>query len=272
MKRRIAILLASWLLPIAVCHAQTSGGGSGGGRSGSSGGGSSGGSSAGIGTGTSSGIGTASAGGNRGGSSSGSTTYVVPSADNPFSTTYGYYAAQGLVPTSNVSTGTSSSSGSTSSGSSGGGSGSSSSGGAASNGSSNRVTVINSTAFGQPLYGTTTTTTVSTSATSTAGTGFNTFGLRKVQPYITSLSEDIPYVTHDSSQLRSDLQSVILRSSYLKNRQNIVVTVEQNKVVLRGSVPSQREKALAEAMVRLTPGVREVENLLEAPADKTKPQ
>ncbi len=120
--------------------------------------------------------------------------------------------------------------------------------------------------FGQPIYGTTTATTTgagtgqrTTTNTNTA-VGFSTIGIRKNTPFVTTLAEDLPLVTH--TLVRTDLQAVLERSSMLKSKNGIAVEVDGPVVVLRGEVASDRERRLAEGILRLSPGVREVRNEL----------
>jgi hypothetical protein len=125
-------------------------------------------------------------------------------------------------------------------------------------------------AFGQPLYGAITSTTTNATGltgqgniTGSTATGFSTIGIPKTPPYITTLSDTIPLVPHPPTQLTKELQEVLARSNTLKSRNNIAVTVEGFEVFLRGQVPTQHERRLAESLIRLTPGVREVHNELE---------
>jgi osmotically-inducible protein OsmY len=62
--------------------------------------------------------------------------------------------------------------------------------------------------------------------------------------------------------LRSELQTAVSNSSRLPSRANISVTTSGEQVILRGQVRDERERRLAEAIVRLTPGVRNVVNEL----------
>jgi BON domain len=123
--------------------------------------------------------------------------------------------------------------------------------------------------FGQPLFPITTTggaatirgrtaTTASTSAA--AAVGFTTMGVRKNAPYATRPTEDLPIVNHTFRPI--DLQAVVDRSSLLKSRKGVSVSVEDGVVVLRGEVASERDRRLAEGIMRLEPGVAEVRNEL----------
>lgn len=119
-------------------------------------------------------------------------------------------------------------------------------------------------AFGQPLFG------AIAAANAVAniqqaiagGAGFATVGLRKAPSYVTTLSDDIPLIRHLPSQLERDLQDVLRRSTTLKGKEGIAVSVSGQVAILRGQVPSERELRLAESLIRLTPGVRDVQNEL----------
>lgn len=63
--------------------------------------------------------------------------------------------------------------------------------------------------------------------------------------------------------LEEELQRVIERSTTLTSKENIRVTVGSEMVVMKGQVSDERQRRLAEAMIRLTPGVRNVRNDLE---------
>jgi hypothetical protein len=63
--------------------------------------------------------------------------------------------------------------------------------------------------------------------------------------------------------VRSDLQQVIGRSTVLTAPGAISVAMDGNTIVLRGTVANDGERRVAENMLRLTPGVRDVRNELE---------
>jgi hypothetical protein len=65
---------------------------------------------------------------------------------------------------------------------------------------------------------------------------------------------------------RDDLQGILLRSTRLTTPAGISVTMDGNTVVLSGTVASEDERRLAENMLRLAPGVRDLRNELQAPA------
>jgi hypothetical protein len=121
--------------------------------------------------------------------------------------------------------------------------------------------------FGQPLFtittqgGTATITGARTTTTSTtSGIGFTTIGVRKNAPYVSQPTEELPLVAHVYRPV--DLQAVVDRSSMLKSRKGVTVSIEDGVVVLRGEVASDRDRRLAEGILRLEPGVAEVRNEL----------
>ncbi|MFL5244620.1 MAG: BON domain-containing protein [Gemmataceae bacterium] len=58
------------------------------------------------------------------------------------------------------------------------------------------------------------------------------------------------------------MQSVLDRSSKIQSKSTILVGVEGGSLVLRGIVKNDHERRLAEAIARLTPGVRDLRNEL----------
>src|SRR5262249_40038408 len=115
-----------------------------------------------------------------------------------------------------------------------------------------------------PLYAITTAAAATTGVASATGPsflGFTTIGMRKVTPYATGLSEELPF-TRVGVVTSPNLQQIIDRTSALKGRKNITVGVDGNVVVLRGEVSSERERRLAEGILRLEPGVTEIRNEL----------
>lgn len=94
-----------------------------------------------------------------------------------------------------------------------------------------------------------------------ANVSFSTAGTRRAPAFITAVEFDRPPVA-PPAQIRTDLGQTLARSSTLSGRGNIQVNMEGRTAVLRGEVADSRASRLAEAMSRLTPGVREVRNEL----------
>lgn len=67
-------------------------------------------------------------------------------------------------------------------------------------------------------------------------------------------------------RLQTDLRGIIDRTTMLANPGNIQFQVDGTTVVLRGSVKDAEEARLVEGLVRLTPGVRLIQNQLTFPA------
>jgi hypothetical protein len=68
-----------------------------------------------------------------------------------------------------------------------------------------------------------------------------------------------------ASQLQSDIAGMIARSSVITNHANVSVIVNQGIVTLRGTVGDLEEAKTIASMIRLTPGVRRVQNELTFP-------
>lgn len=70
---------------------------------------------------------------------------------------------------------------------------------------------------------------------------------------------------------RHDLQQIIARSSSLPSKETIRVLTNGPVVVLRGSVASEHERRMAEALLRVSPEVTDVRNdlTIQVPADRS---
>jgi osmotically-inducible protein OsmY len=82
---------------------------------------------------------------------------------------------------------------------------------------------------------------------------------RRAPAYTTVVA--FPYDAPKPTQLQTDLQQIISASSALTSK-DIKVKVAGQAVVLEGSVANDRERRLAEGLLRLTPGVRQLRNNL----------
>jgi BON domain len=74
-----------------------------------------------------------------------------------------------------------------------------------------------------------------------------------------------------TSRLQTDLQSLVSRTSQLRQTGTVRVEVVGNTVILRGRVSDDDERRLVEGMVRLEPGVHEVQNEIEVASAPPKP-
>jgi hypothetical protein len=128
-----------------------------------------------------------------------------------------------------------------------------------------------------PLY-TASSTTSSTGITGGIGTS-NLGGLanqagnalgRRGPAYTVSVA--FPLATTTAGQLQTEAQRVINRSRSLTMKETIKVKAEGQGLVLEGQVGSEGEKRLAENMLRLTPGVRSVENNLQVVQSAPQPR
>jgi hypothetical protein len=113
----------------------------------------------------------------------------------------------------------------------------------------------------------TTTTTTAAAATASSAQGFTTYGTVRNPAYTTALGKNIPTVKHDSAVLEANLRAVINRASNIPSKGTIGVTVTGSTVELSGVVADKQERRIVEAMVRMSPGVRNVTNLLQTSAE-----
>ena len=102
-----------------------------------------------------------------------------------------------------------------------------------------------------------------TTTAATTAPGFTTYGVSRAPVYSTVLGDDLPIVQHAVPRLLADIRGSIERSSTLKSKGSITVSIEGNVVMLRGEVGSERELRIAEGLARMTPGVGDVRNELK---------
>jgi BON domain len=96
--------------------------------------------------------------------------------------------------------------------------------------------------------------------------GFSMPSISRGARYTLGLGFDSPVGT-TNPRLSQELQSQFANSSRFSAGKNINVAVENNVVVLRGKVADAHERDLAEMFVRLSPGVYDVRNELQAGDD-----
>lgn len=100
------------------------------------------------------------------------------------------------------------------------------------------------------------------------GTGMNNAAQAVPLPrnisYTASLRFAAPPMT--APRMQTEVRAVLDRSISLSNPRAVEVATDGAVVVLRGTVKDEDEARLAENMIRLTPGVREVRNELKFPA------
>jgi len=98
----------------------------------------------------------------------------------------------------------------------------------------------------------------------------NAAGIR-APVYATTIAFPTMSAPQFQAQVRTDLQNALSRSSALASRDRIQTLMEGDTVVLRGTVGSDQERRLAEAMARLQPGVFNLRNDLEVQAQPPRP-
>jgi hypothetical protein len=149
------------------------------------------------------------------------------------------------------------------------------------------VTAVSTPSFGMPLYnslypgtsvatalGSTTNVTGRITTGPAGGTTFPgpvpTTGFRALAPYVTVIG--FKYKPPTSDQMAANLRSIINRSTDLTG--NIQLSMDGPTVVLTGTVADLDQRRLAENMLRLAPGVKNVRNELvvqETVAPKVSP-
>jgi hypothetical protein len=97
--------------------------------------------------------------------------------------------------------------------------------------------------------------------TATATTlGASSIGVRRAPQYTTTLGFQPRF--EPQVRVQANVQQYLARSERLPSRGDIRVEVDGPTVVLRGAVADEHERRLAEALARLTPGVRDLRNEL----------
>jgi hypothetical protein len=92
-----------------------------------------------------------------------------------------------------------------------------------------------------------------------------------IAPSVPSTSAILPNASSTSGGLRAEVQDILRHSSGLNSSATIQVASDGEGLVLRGIVKDEHERRLAEAIARLTPGVRVVRNeLAVAPVAQSK--
>jgi hypothetical protein len=102
------------------------------------------------------------------------------------------------------------------------------------------------------------------SGTSATGPRVNIPVLRQFSGATSAVPIGMPFAASAATALkpREDLQQIIARSSSLAASDSIRVVSDGATVVLRGIVADDHDRRLAEALVRLAPGVQTVRNEL----------
>jgi hypothetical protein len=100
-----------------------------------------------------------------------------------------------------------------------------------------------------------------TTSSSNAYAGSSSVGIRRAPAYATTIGFE--FKAPSMTSMQTSLQQTIAESSRLPSKANMTVVVDGETIVLRGTAGSDRERRMAEALVRLTPGVHDVRNDLE---------
>ena len=123
--------------------------------------------------------------------------------------------------------------------------------------------------MGLYLNAATNSTSTTGSTTTNAGLGFSTQPTPRSPAYYTVLGEGLTPKAYAPGTVSAELKQKFANSSYFKKGDAIQVEVAGNGVVLlRGQVASESERIRAEGMIRVTPGVNEVQNELQVVAGK----
>jgi hypothetical protein len=142
-----------------------------------------------------------------------------------------------------------------------------------------------SVTFGAPLYGTALTTSTSAGSLGRSGATATTGASGKMGGYppanglaipvskapVYSIVIGFPTRAPAPAQLQINLSQVLARSTAMGVDRNIAISTDGPAVVLRGTVGSEHDRRLAEAMARLTPGVHDVRNELQIQAVNPSP-
>jgi hypothetical protein len=125
-------------------------------------------------------------------------------------------------------------------------------------------------AFGQPLFSQANTSLSSASASrggGAGGSGMGTGGMGRT----TAMSVGPRYTQGigwqanlpTPARIQTELQSLVVNSPRLVNARGIQVVMDGSTVVLRGTAADEHDRALAAAMIGMTPGVYGVRNELK---------
>jgi hypothetical protein len=125
--------------------------------------------------------------------------------------------------------------------------------------------------FGAPLYGKSTTT---TSSSTRGGLGSSSqssqqSGILIPIPVQINYTAQMRFPTPPvaAGKMQTDLRVVLDNTSQIANPKAVQIIVDaNNNVILRGNVADEDEARLVEGIVRLTPGVRAIQNELTATA------
>jgi hypothetical protein len=104
--------------------------------------------------------------------------------------------------------------------------------------------------------------------------GFNTIGVKRAPSYGVVADPDLLAPRNSFGtlpQLQQDLRASLQQSASLPSAKNLDVQLDNDTFVLTGTVATDRERRLAEGLVRMTPGVRNVRNNIQLAASSPRP-
>jgi hypothetical protein len=139
--------------------------------------------------------------------------------------------------------------------------------------------------FGAPVANITTSTTGGKGATGGGGGGaggsanvtsnFTTIGMKRAPSYVTMIDPELITIRSPvaMSQLQQDVRASLQNSTALPTGQNLNVVLDNDTLVLTGTVATDRERRLAENLARLnlTGGVRNVRNQIQLATATPRP-
>jgi hypothetical protein len=147
----------------------------------------------------------------------------------------------------------------------GGSSGSSGSSFSTTLNSSGTIQTLKANSLSSPLYAAATSTTT-TGNTTSSPTSFTTVGQRRAPSYVTVIGfRRTPRLAPETIQ--ASLRSTFDRAPTLTNGRGIQIAVNGATVVLQGTVPTIRERRVAEVLARMAEGVIDVRNQLQVPPE-----
>jgi hypothetical protein len=118
-----------------------------------------------------------------------------------------------------------------------------------------------------PTYAPDDTATISVGPGTSLNSGVSGPPLSRGPRYTMGLGFESPVGVVTNPRLSEELQRQFTGSARFGAGNNIKVAVENNVVVLRGKVAGEHERDLAEMLVRLSPGVYNVQNDLQVEGD-----
>jgi hypothetical protein len=117
--------------------------------------------------------------------------------------------------------------------------------------------------YGKPMYLTVTSSNTAGGRGVGGGTGSTSTASQIPPRYTIGIDFGNTRPTLATPSLQADIQGMLTGTSALNGNKNITVGMEKGTLVLTGKVASERDRRMAEAMARLSPGVNSVRNDLQ---------